>query len=126
MKLEKLAQDIKLVDSDIEIAEKTIASAKEQAQREQEIAQEKLAILGTTLSTSVRYAYDNLVDVFFDGSYTRQKLTQNLLFGSRDSAGRNRFGSSFQKVYRDINELQTMDDETLNAYAKLMVETLDK
>lgn len=124
---EKLQWDLKRLEQSIELQRKLIDNQKEQTASTLTQKEREIALSYDTLQSSIRYAYDILLDVFYDGSYSKNNTqTTNSSLGARNTSTLREFENSFRKTYAQIDLYSTYEWEQLFGYADQMLETVDQ
>jgi len=124
---EKLEWDLERLQKSIELQRKLIDNQKAQTASILTQKEREIALSYDTLQSSIRYAYDIVIDIFYDGSYSKNNTQiTNRSFWARDSSTLREFETSFRKIYPQIDLYTTYEWEELFNYADQILETVDQ
>jgi len=124
---EMLEWDLLRLQKSIDLQRKLIDNQREQTKSLLSQKEREIALWYDTLHSSIRYAYDIILDVFYNGSYSQNntQITTSSLW-ARNTSTLTEFETSFRKIYAKIGLYSTYKWEQLFEYANQLLETVDK
>lgn len=125
--VEKLAWDLERLQKSIDLQRELIENQKEQTDATISQQEKELELLNDSLYSSIRYAYDIVLDIFYDWSYSRNNSQiSNFSLWARNSSTRREFEGAFRKVYAQIDLYTDYTWQELFGYADEMLDLIDK